>query len=200
MHFDLKEEEDAEDLMYVMNRLLPDDLKVYNMSLVWRPEWEVFNEDPKRKIPKFHATGSALGKLYSYRFFVGRVHNPLRSRYCAHVFQRGFNISLFQECLQIFAGKHDFRAFANRVEHTARDFEEKTVQFSTIKTVNSISLVDEGEGYYRVDIDLESALYRMVRNIVGSSMHVALGLMTLVTTSHRPSGNASSLTFYYAPS
>ena len=128
MHFDLEKEENAQNLVYVLNRLLPNDIKVFNMSLVWRPEWRELNLDPSKKIPKFHATGSALGKLYSYRFYVGNIHDPLRSRYCAHVYQKDFNISLFEECLQIFLGTHDFRAFANRVEHTSRDFEGKTVE------------------------------------------------------------------------
>jgi tRNA U38,U39,U40 pseudouridine synthase TruA len=50
-----------------------------------------------------------------------------------------------------------------------------------LEQVNSISLVDEGGGYYRVDVHVESALYRMIRNIVGSSFDVACGQMSLQT-------------------
>ena len=39
--------------------------------------------------------------------------------------------------------------------------------------------MDEGDDYYRVDVNLGSALYRMVRNIIGSSLHVATGQMSI---------------------
>ena len=81
-------------------------------------------------------------------------------------------------------GTHDFRAFANRIEHTNREYQERNFDFSTIKTVNWIQFVDEGDDYYRVDVNVESALYRMVRNIVGSSLHVATGQMSIEKLSY----------------
>ena len=42
----------------------------------------------------------------------------------------------------------------------------------------NVHFIDEGDNYYRVDVNLESALYRMVRNIIGSSLHVATGQMS----------------------
>ncbi len=78
----------------------------------------------------------------------------------------------------MYVGTHDFRAFANRVEHTYRDYQEKgDYDFSTIRTVNWIKFIDEGDDFYRVDVHLGSALYRMVRNIIGSSLYVATGQM-----------------------
>ena len=66
------------------------------------------------------------------------------------------------------------------MEHTNREYQEKgDYDFSTVKTVNWIKFVDEGDDYYRVDVNLGSALYRMVRNIIGSSLHVATGQMSI---------------------
>jgi len=57
-------------------------------------------------------------------------------------------------------------------EHTAKDFDGKSIEFSTTKTVRSIEMIDEGSGYFRIEFVLESALYRMVRNIVGTCLFV----------------------------
>lgn len=46
-----------------------------------------------------------------------------------------------------------------------------------MRTVYSINLVNEGRGNYRIDILLKGALYKMVRNIVGTSLEVAKGRM-----------------------
>lgn len=165
-HFDIphdKADFDPDHLEYVVNRLLPDDVRMYNITKIHRSV-------------DFHATGAAQGKLYSYRFCTNSFVDPTRRRYCAH-FYMPFDMELFKDCLQMFVGSHDFRAFANRIEHTTKNLAEQgeghTVD--TIRTVHSVQLVDEGQGYYRVDFHLESALYRMVRNIVGSSLDVAAG-------------------------
>jgi hypothetical protein len=57
--------------------------------------------------------------------------------------------------------------------HTSKEFENKVVKYSTIKTINSIQLKDDGGGFFRVEFKLESALYRMIRNIVGTSLSVS---------------------------
>jgi tRNA pseudouridine38-40 synthase len=172
-HFDVPHEKakfEPSNLEYVLNRLLPNDVRLYNITRV----------DPKID---FHATGSAAGKLYVYRFCTNDIVDPLRRRYYAH-FYMDFDMQLFENCLQEFVGTHDFRAYANRIEHTKKRHrgtgngsgsKDKDRSIDTIRTVKSIKLIDEGFGYYRVEILLKSALYRMVRNIVGTSLDVAMG-------------------------
>ena len=56
---------------------------------------------------------------------------------------------------------------------------------STVRTIQKIDLVreanpfaqegDPSQHYYRIDIYLDGALYKMVRNIVGTSIDVARG-------------------------
>jgi len=77
-------------------------------------------------------------------------------------------------------GLHDFKAFADRVEHTTKEYEDKGKSFNTTRFIHSIKLNEEdGEerGYYRIDIHLESAMYKMVRNMVGTAMYIANGGM-----------------------
>ena len=49
----------------------------------------------------------------------------------------------------------------------------------TIRTVYSVTLVDEGNDNYRIDVALEGALYKMVRNMVGTAIDVCLGRQNL---------------------
>ena len=166
IHVDLPEVEDVDRLEYVMNRLLPEDVRIFNLTLAPATE------------PLWHATSAAVGKHYSYKFCTNRFVDPLRRRYTAHVYY-AVDLELLNRCLQMFVGTHDFNAFANRVTKTTRDYEKKTIIFLTERTVFSVRLVNEGDGYWRIDFHLKSALYRMVRNIVGSSLLVAAGQMPL---------------------
>ena len=43
-------------------------------------------------------------KLYSYRFYTGRIPNPLRNRYCTHFYQKNLDLELFKQSLQVFPG------------------------------------------------------------------------------------------------
>jgi tRNA U38,U39,U40 pseudouridine synthase TruA len=127
--------------------------------------------------------------------------DPSRRLYCAHVFYP-IDLTLFEACLSEFVGTHDFKAFGNRIERSLCEFEEKEVEFSTVRTIHSIKLLKDdcsgcpsdtgsasagsdidsardSNGYYKVEFILESAIYRMVRNIVGSCLHVAAGSAAL---------------------
>ena len=111
-----------------------------------------------------------------YRFCTNDFVDPLKRRYYAH-FYVPFDIKLFELCLQRFIGTHDFRAFANRVEHTTKNLasQGEDHQLDTMRTIYSIQVISEGDGCFRVELHLKSALYRMVRNIVGTSLDVAAG-------------------------
>jgi tRNA pseudouridine(38-40) synthase len=92
------------------------------------------------------------------------------------------DISLFHESLSCFVGTYDFSSFSHQLNHRTRDFLSRGIEYSTIKTIYSISLVEmysTGSGYYRIDFKLNSALYHMVRNIVWTCAYVAAGRMSL---------------------
>jgi tRNA pseudouridine38-40 synthase len=176
VHFDLPQPAaDLRKLEYTLNRMLPDDIRLYNMSVV-----PPGNKEQVAKGEPFHATKSAIGKLYVYRFCTNSFVDPLRRRYCTHVYHPT-SMSVYEDCMKSFIGTYDFQAFANRVEHNMREHEERNSHFTTIRTINDIKVIDEGGGYYRTEVYLESALYRMVRNMVGTSLLVANGGMQLET-------------------
>jgi len=179
-HFDLpkaiadtvmESQSDHEKLAYTMNRLLPSDIKLYNISKAPIVPGEPF----------FHAIASATGKHYSYTFSTASFVEPMRRRYCTHVW-RPIDVELLSKCLDCFVGEHDFNAFANRIQSTTKDMSPSRLsKFSTKRRIDSITLNQFEPGYYRVDLHLSSALYRMVRNIIGSSLLVAEGSMSFAT-------------------
>jgi tRNA pseudouridine38-40 synthase len=187
VHIDLPQIMDPGHFEYSMNRLLPNDIKLYNVTLAppGNAEQALVNEP-------WHATKSAIGKLYSYRFCTNKFVDPMKRKYCAHVFYP-VDLAFLEELLQCFVGSHNFKSYANRIEQTSRDFEERSVEFSTMKTIHSIRLVDDGDGYYHVDFHIQSALYKMIRNIMGTALDVANGRYSkdwiLYLLEHAPSRN-----------
>jgi tRNA pseudouridine38-40 synthase len=148
--------------------VLPDDIRICNVTLA--------PESVNGK--KWHATSSALGKYYSYTFCTNKYVDPMLRRYCGHMYFP-IDIDLFKYSLSLFKGTHNFAAFSNHVDRKKREFELKDREFSTFKTIHSIDLIHlDAPGYYRVDIQLNSALYRMIRNIIWTCGHVAHGRMT----------------------
>jgi len=174
IHFDLPENlagrlsntEDFEAFEYSMNRMLPDDVKIFNVT---------FAPSSTSTQSFFHSIASSTGKHYTYTFCTNKYVDPCRRRYCTHVWHK-LDLELLESCLQLFRGQHDFAAFANRVEHTKEDIAERGGSYyTTIKTINDIKMVSLGGGYYRVDFFIQSALYRMIRNIMGASFLCSSG-------------------------
>lgn len=175
LHFDLEPHMLTPNLFdqfeYQFNQMLPPDVKVYNLSYA-----PVGNAQQAAVGDIFHATASSTGKLYIYRFCTNQFVDPIFRNYYSH-FYRPMDMTVFEKCLQQFVGTHDFRAYANRIEKLIEEYNYRGREVDTVRTVNSIKLVDEGNGYYRVEVNLQSALYRMIRNMVGTSMWVATGQM-----------------------
>jgi tRNA pseudouridine38-40 synthase len=200
IHFDVEKPiENIQNFEFTMNRVLPDDIRIYNVSIApgGTPEQILENE-------LWHATKSAIGKVYSYTFCTNKYIDPMFRKYCGHMYFP-VDIQLLEKSLKLFVGTHDFSAFSNQVDRKKIEFATKNMSYSTIKTIYSIDLIplndygsstnlhcnhlssrgpnhitdqNTNSGYYRIDIYLNSALYRMVRNIVWACAYTAGGMMT----------------------
>jgi tRNA pseudouridine38-40 synthase len=147
-----------------MNSALPETIRLFNTSLA--PQ------------PVFHATSSAVKKLYVYRICTNHVMDPLSRYMYLHYTYPSFDLQKFDEALQIFVGTHNFSSFGSELTKVKEEYAEYNMEFSPIRTIHSIRLVkEEREGMYRVEMELKSAIYKMVRNIVGSCLEVAKGGM-----------------------
>ena len=168
VHFDLhptstrRELPNSDDLHASLNALLPSDLRVADI--------EEANEIDGAGRP-WHARRWATGKLYSYRLSVGRSrsYDPLgrRSRHHAGA---ALDPAAMREAAAWMIGDVDCAAFANRRagEPPPREMEEAV----TRRIVRSIDVVDEGSGRLRCDFHVKSALFKMVRNMMGLMLAV----------------------------
>jgi tRNA pseudouridine38-40 synthase len=150
----------------MINRMLPQDAKIYGLEQIAE-----IKEDTKYE-EIFHSRRSSLGKWYSYRFCTNSFLHPIKSRYCALLPpMKAFDLDAFNSTLHRFVGTHNFSAFANKIK--VREDEEAP---DPIRTLHSVKLTqDDAPGYYRVDFLVRSALYRMLRNVVGAAVEVGLG-------------------------
>ena len=176
IHFDLQKgdiqsPEALKTLEYSMNRMLRQDLQVYNLQeapLVTKKVNGIVGPFP------WHAIYDATGKLYIYRISAAKSMDPLErhTRYDLS-WRPNLDLDLLQRTLKHCEGTHDFRAFAVGIDEK-ESFLDGTV--NTRRTVYSVDMIDEGAGMFRIEVRLKGALYKMIRNIMGTALDVAWGI------------------------
>lgn len=139
IHFDLPTHvEDTIKLQYVMNKILPSDIRLFNISCVsnlmgtgdaYESAW--------------HACQQASQKHYVYKICTNSFTDPAKTRYYAN-FYRDIDISILQSALQLFVGEYDFKCFTNKLQKFKTDLLEKGVILKTRRRIHNIELVDEG--------------------------------------------------------
>lgn len=148
-HFCIPHQLDCRKTVFALNGLLPSDIRIKELTLA--PE-------------SFHAQYSALSKEYHYHLWLDPVIDPFYRLYrhkCSHT---NFSLALLKEGAAQFVGTHDFATFANTggtVTHTVRTIQ----RLDCLPQNGGIRLEFEGNGF----------LYKMVRNIVGTLLEIALG-------------------------
>ena len=203
VHFDAALADDAADAAdaaglkrceHALNRMLPPDVRVRGLARAPPPRpWQA-----ARALP-WSAMHSCAGKAYSYRLWARGAGgarppplDPLERRYRA-AWPAAVDAAALARALAAFEGTHDFRAFANdmarkdasHAAHAAASSAgrgadadaDADARFDTTRTVRRAALVDEGGGALRVDVELDGALYKMVRNMVGAALAVAGGAL-----------------------
>jgi tRNA pseudouridine38-40 synthase len=110
----------------------------------------------------FHAQYSAQSKIYQYRIWNHEVFHPMELNKAWHIPQ-SISMQQLQAAAQLLTGEHDFASFAaNR---------GKPVE-STIRTLYSIRIVKKA-GTILISFHGNGFLYRMVRMLTGSMLHIA---------------------------
>ena len=170
VHFDLPDHFDG-GLQHSLNALLPPDVRVHAIEAA--PEVDADGRP-------WHAIRWATGKLYSYRLFEGDPLDPLERRQRHQVPRRSIRTSdgsldraAMRTAIGHLLGEVDCAAFANRRSQEAPPHEWDVA--ATRRVVRAITLHDEGQGKLRLDVHVKSALYKMVRNIVGLLLSVGSG-------------------------
>jgi tRNA pseudouridine38-40 synthase len=106
-------------------------------------------------------------KTYAYIIFNRAIYSPLQHGRAWQI-QAPLDIKIMQRAARYLVGKHDFSAF-RASGCTAKH---------PIRTVKQLTLVRRRGPAITVRITADAFLYHMVRNIVGTLVHVGLGKMT----------------------
>lgn len=180
---ELKQNKTQPPLDHVMNRMLSDEVRVWNVGPAPPPIDKSFSSTEQQgstisRVLPWNAIHDTTHKLYSYRICLS-VMDPIYryQRWQVQGDSDPVDVALLNKTLAYFEGTHDFRAFAGAVEQAEKKANRKV---NSIRTIFGCKLVDESEdygreGYYRIDIQLSGALYKMVRNMVGTAIDVSRG-------------------------
>ncbi|KAJ1460743.1 pseudouridine synthase, partial [Pelagophyceae sp. CCMP2097] len=157
-----------------VNRMLPDDIRVRN--LLPAPSVSVEVDSARHE---WHAIASSVGKKYVYeprRRCRRQTREPIHRFHRGDLGHRPLDADLFRAALREFEGRHDFRAFANQVPRARPNL---ILNKSTSREIFSTNYVVLDDGYVNVEVELDGALYKMVRNVIGTAAAVAAGTMDL---------------------
>ena len=150
-HFDTASSIPDDKWPYVLNALLPDDIKVTGSLRV---------QDA------LHARFSARRKKYEYRFFNRHQPSALRRNFSAFV-PLPMDLDRMRAALHCLTGQYDFKAF-QAAGGTAR---------TTVRTIKSASLVQFGDEIV-LSLTGDAFLYNMVRIIAGSLISIGQGKLS----------------------
>lgn len=120
--------------------------------------------------PDFHSRFSAIGKIYQYDVSTDPVLPPLKAGLAWHL-PRSLDPAVLEEALGRFTGRHDFHAFAAYRGNEKPDMD----WFRTIHRAELATLPDG----YRITWSGDGFLYKMVRLMTGTAVHVAQGRMRM---------------------
>lgn len=143
----------ARDIMKYLNRYLPNDISILEVS-----------EAPE----SFHARYSAGRKTYLYKLWNREYPEPFLRKYSMHVEER-LDIEGMRKAARYFIGEHDFTAFSNA----------KSKKKSMVREIYSIDITEQ-EGLIEIRVCGNGFLYNMVRRIVGTLVAVGLGEVNAV--------------------
>ncbi len=122
--------------------------------------------------PDFHARYDAIGKTYRYRLWRQRMLSPFEADRAWHIYGP-LDLASLRWCCEKLVGTHNFaRLSANRgdMPETAR----RLLPDKTTRTIHRVDLREEDD-VLTLEFEGDGFLYKMVRLIVGSLMHVARG-------------------------
>ena len=148
VHFDTESSIPPEKYPFVLNTMLPPDIRVQS----------------SREVPRgFHARFLTSGKTYTYRIWNARHASALRRNTHWHIPVPMDDVPV-RQALESLPGRHDFAAFQ------ASGGTAKT----TVRTLHSADLQIHGNEWI-LTVSGDAFLYNMVRIIAGTVAEIGLG-------------------------
>lgn len=138
----------GEKFKYVLNNILPDDIKILDSC-----EVEL----------DFHSRFSAVRKRYRYVIYNNDMPSPIHRLYSLH-FKYDLDIEKMQKAADYLLGTHDFISF----------MASGAIVKDTIRTIYELKVERKGD-FILITTEGTSYLKYMVRNIVGTLLEVGNG-------------------------
>ena len=144
-HFVVEKEKNLKQLVYAMNKMLPEDIHILSLEKV--------DDD-------FHARYNAKRKIYEYDILL--KNKEVFNYDLAYLYPMDLDIDLLKEALKLFEGEHNYQDFTSKEEDEG-NFIRTIYSIDVIKDNDLIKIVFEGNGFMRYQI----------RNMVGAAIAVA---------------------------
>ena len=152
VHFDTESRIPPEKYPFVLNTMLPRDVRVH----------------AGREVPEgFHARFMTCGKRYTYRIVNSRHASAIRRNTHVHV-PLALDLAPMQEAAKQLLGTHDYAAF-QAAGGTAK---------TTVRTITSAELIRQGDEII-LTVEGDAFLYNMVRIIAGTLIEIGLHRRTV---------------------
>ena len=170
-HFVVDKEKDLSQLLYSMNKMLPDDIRIISLN-------PVFDE--------FHARYNAVKKVYEYDI-IKKAKDPFKSD-TAWLYPIDFDVNLLNKALQKFVGIHNFQDFTSK-EDDDQNFVREIYSVAIKQEEELIRIVFIGSGFMRYQI----------RDMVGAAMAVAINKEDLSFIDKHLDSQTREIISYKAP-
>ncbi len=146
---------DCDETLLALNESLPSSIRILSLQ----------------EVPlDFHARFGAKSKTYTYHLHLDPVCPPFKSPYAHHI-RYPLDLELLYRAAQRFVGTHNFTSFANQASSGA-------ASVNPVRTIYAIDILED-EGGVSLSFHGNGFLYKMVRNITGALLEVALGRLPL---------------------
>jgi len=122
--------------------------------------------------PAFHSRFDAIGKVYRYRIWRPHMLSPFEADRAWHI-HGPLDLDALRDCTQSLVGTHNFvRLSANRGD--LPETQRRALPAKTTRTIQRAELRDMGD-VLELEFEGDGFLYKMVRMIVGTLMHISRG-------------------------
>jgi tRNA pseudouridine38-40 synthase len=111
----------------------------------------------------FDLMGDVKSKLYSYTIFTGQLRPVLQIKHCWHLPAK-LDTAAMARAAAMLVGKKDFKSFAAAADRRQ----------TSVRTIFRCD-VNHNDDWVYIDVEGDSFLYNMVRNIVGTLVEVGSG-------------------------
>ncbi|MFD2617410.1 tRNA pseudouridine(38-40) synthase TruA [Terrilactibacillus laevilacticus] len=135
-----------------LNSLLPDDIYIRKVEQV---------------SADFHARYDVKRKEYRYKLLVDKEQDVFRRHYTYHV-PMPLNKEAMEEAAKVFIGEHDFTSLCAT----------NTSVVDKVRTIYKLSIIEDSNHEWVIQVIGSGFLYQMVRIIVGTLLDVGKGKLT----------------------